>query len=313
MIYNSIEQTKIKKSIVTIGVFDGVHQGHEWLLNHLLQSRNQKNKNIEDNGYRAVVVTFDPHPEEILFGKKSDFYLSTTPQKIERLKILDIDDIVVIPFSKEIACYTAKEFVRLLCEHLDMKELWVGDDFALGKDRVGTILKLTELGEEFDFSVQKLTKKSTSEEIISSSTIRNLLKNGELQKANTFLHSNFTLTGEVVIGDQRGRTIGFPTANLSIDEKMLIPKFGVYAAYASYDQQTYKAVVNIGIRPTFDATELRIEAHLLDFPNQDIYGEILSLQFIEFIRDESKFNSLDDLMHQIQKDSQKAASILTLS
>ena len=202
-------------------------------------------------------------------------------------------------------------FVEKLSKHLGMKKLWVGNDFALGKKREGTIPKLRTLGEEFGFSIKKLVKKSTSEHIISSSTIRELLKNGTLRKANEYLNSPFMLSGESILGDQRGKTIGFPTANLKIDNRMLIPKFGVYAAFTKHNKKTYPSVVNIGVRPTFNSTELRIESHILNFENQEIYGDWVELSLIDYIREEKKFSTLDELIKQIEKDSQLARKILS--
>ena len=308
MNYTSLEEPRLENSIVTIGVFDGVHQGHFWLIQHLLDSKNEK-KTPSD--YATVVVTFDPHPKKILSGDDKDYYLTTTPQKLSLLNQIGVDHVLVIPFSKEIAGYTADEFVSILSERLGMKELWVGDDFALGKDRVGDIPQLSVLGERYGFSVHSLKKTSAQDQVISSTRIRDLLKAGEIAQANAFLNRPYSLSGEVVVGDQRGRTIGFPTANVAVDEHMLIPKFGVYAAYAIHDGKRYTSVLNIGVRPTFDATELRIEVHLIDFPNQDIYGDFLTIEFVDYIREEKKFDGLDALMQQIEKDKNTAIALLS--
>lgn len=308
MNYTTLEEPQLEKSIVTIGVFDGVHRGHVWLINHLLDSKSKKPTPEE---FHTVVVTFDPHPKKILMGDDSDYYLTSIEQKLALLNKAGIDDVVVIPFSDEIANYTAEKFVQILDKHLGMQELWVGDDFALGKNRVGDITYLSELGETYGFTVHALPKKESDDEVVSSTAIRNLIKDSDIAKANHYLNRAYTLTGVVVKGDQRGRTIGFPTANLSIDERMLVPKFGVYAAYALVGEECFSSVVNIGIRPTFDSTELRIEAHLLDFPDRSLYGDIITLKFIEYIREELRFDGLDALMTQIQKDSETARNILS--
>lgn len=308
MNYTSLEQPNLKNSIVTIGVFDGVHEGHVWLIDHLIKSKKEKNS-AED--FSTVVVTFDPHPKKILSGDDQDYYLTSAEEKISLLNSLGVDHVLVVPFSKEIANYTAEKFVSLLSEHLGMKELWVGNDFALGKDRVGDIPQLSKLGEQYGFTVHSLEKASSCDIVISSTIIRRLLKGGDVSQANQFLNRLYSLSGTVVKGDQRGRTIGFPTANLCVDERMLIPKFGVYATYAIYEGKRYQSVLNIGIRPTFDSTELRIEAHLIDFPNQEIYGELLKIEFVEFIREEKKFDGLDALMNQIKKDRDTAIEILS--
>ncbi len=308
MNYTSIDQVKLKNSIVTVGVFDGVHQGHVWLIQHLLDSKNAKET---PDDYATVVVTFDPHPKKVLSGDDKDYYLTTTSQKLSFINQIGVDYVLVVPFSKEIANYSAEKFISLLSEHLGMKELWVGDDFALGKDRVGDIPQLSTLGKRFGFTVHSLKKSLSSDEVVSSTRIRELLKAGDILQANQLLNRPYSLSGEVVVGDQRGRTIGFPTANIAVDECMLIPKFGVYAAYAIYNGIRYQSVLNIGIRPTFDATELRVEAHIINFPPQEIYGKQLTVEFIDYIREEKKFDGLDALMHQIEKDRNTAIEMLS--
>lgn len=302
--YTSLEGVTLANSWLTIGSFDGVHIGHQELIRGLI-----KEANI--NGGKSVVLTFHPHPSVVLRGRTDAFYLTTAAEKAELLDNLGPDVVVTHPFNYETSQSSARDFVFYLNSHLDFKQLWVGLDFALGKGREGNVEFLKNLGSELDFKVQVVEQITASGEIVSSSQIRKYLLAGEVEDAAKLLGRPYQLAGVVVHGDGRGKTIGIPTANLDTGKDKLIPGAGVYACRAIVKDNIRPAAVNIGTRPTFDSPDKRshVEAHLLDY-DEDLYSQSMTLDFISRLRGEQRFNSVGELIDQINLDIEKTRQIV---
>jgi riboflavin kinase/FMN adenylyltransferase len=289
---------------VTIGSFDGVHRGHQLIIRRLVES-------AREAGAPAVVITFYPHPAVVLGKKANHYYLSHPAEREEMLKELGIDEVITLAFSRELAALSPEEFLTPLKSHLGMKELWVGYDFALGRNRAGNTQRLSELGEEFGYELKLLDPFQQDDKVISSSLIRDCLANGDMEAANNMLGRTYSLTGNVVVGDGRGRQIGFPTANLSFWEEKLVPRNGIYAGWAWVEGRRYGTAINIGLRPTFgdDLLHPRVEPFILDF-DRDIYGEEIRVEFVKFLRPEARYDSIDRLIAQIFKDVENTREVL---
>ena len=289
---------------VTIGSFDGVHIGHQQIIKTLTEGAKAEKS-------ASVIVTFFPHPAKVLRPFPDPFYLSTPEEKDATLARLGLTSVLTINFSRELANLTAFEFMSILHRQLKFSCLLIGYDFRLGANREGDFYKLRDIGEHLGYCVRAIEPLQSTSQVVSSSLIRKLISEGEITASNIMLGQEYTVSGEIVHGDGRGRHIGIPTANIEPWKEKLIPKIGVYAAFAQLEGYRYKAVVNIGRRPTFyDKPALQtIEVHLLDF-DKDIYGSHLSLNFFERIRDEVKFNSADELMGQIRKDIMDSREML---
>ena len=301
---NTEKKSKHQGAWVTIGSFDGVHIGHQQIIKTLTEGAKSENS-------ASVIVTFFPHPAKVLRPFPDPFYLSTPEEKDAILTKLGLTSVLTINFSRRLASLTAFEFMSILHNQLQFSCLLIGHDFRLGANREGDLQKLREIGEQLGYCVRAIEPLQSTSQVVSSSLIRKLISDGEITTANAMLGQEYTVSGEIVHGDGRGRHIGIPTANIEPWKEKLIPKTGVYAALAQLEDRRHKAVVNIGRRPTFyDQPVLQtIEVHLLDF-DKDIYGSYLSLSFIERIRDEVKFNSADELMVQIRKDIMDSREVL---
>jgi riboflavin kinase/FMN adenylyltransferase len=301
--FRSLESVHLRDVWLTIGSFDGVHRGHQEVIYELTAE-------AHTNGALAVVLTFYPHPAEIVRARDFPFYLTTPDEKAELLGNLGVDVVITHPFNREVMATPAREFMETLQAHLQIHHLRVGYDFALGRNREGNAQMLAELGKEWGYTLEQIPPLKLDDQIISSSRIRFLLGAGQVDEAARLLGRNYVIHGPVVVGDQRGRTIGFPTANLEIWKMRAIPAAGVYVCRATVNEITYDAVTNIGVRPTFEASPVppRVEAHLLDFED-DIYGESVKLEFISRLRGEQRFASIDELIHQIQTDVKAAREI----
>jgi riboflavin kinase / FMN adenylyltransferase len=281
-------------TFLAIGAFDGVHRGHQFLLQQLVT-------NAHAAGVRAAALTFFPHPAVVIHGRQDRFYLTTPEERAHLLAAQGLDLVITHTFNDTVRQTRAAEFVDQLCRHLQLRQLW-GGNFALGYKREGDIPFLRALGEEKGFTVEVVPSMVAWEgELVSSSRIRQALAHGRMAEVTGCLGRPYRVTGTVVQGNQRGRTIGVPTANLQTWEEQLLPANGVYATHAWLGEQRFTAATNIGIRPTVDGSTLTVEAHLLDFDG-DLYGRELSLEFLARIRDEQKFTSLDALIAQIQSD-----------
>lgn len=276
---------------VAIGAFDGVHRGHQALIGGMVQA-------ARSAGQAALVVTFYPHPSVVLRGRRPSFYLSTQEDKAAHIAALGVDALVVQTFDAAFALVTASDYVAQLRQHARLSQLWCGADFALGHRRQGDVAFLRALG----VTVQVVEPTLFDGEIISSTRIRQCLRDGAVEQARRYLGRPFRLTGQVLTGAQRGRALGFPTANLSVNEACALPAFGVYACRAHTARGSFVAVTNIGVRPTFAGpTEPTIEAHLLDFAG-DLYNQTVSLDFVARLRPEQKFPTLAALTAQIERD-----------
>jgi len=300
---HSLEEAQLtEESVVTIGSFDGVHRGHQALIKQL--------RAAALNAQRAsVVITFFPHPSVVL-GRTRPYYLTAPEEKLVQLNRTGVDLLVEMPFTRDTAQVRAADFVDQLLRWLRMRELWIGHDFALGYQREGNADFLTEFGRTHGFAVHVADPLTNDGEIISSSNIRAALREGDVAHAAKLLGRPFRLSGKVVPGDGRGKTIGIPTANLDVWQDHAIPANGVYACRAWVGHLPLRAAVNIGTRPTVtDATRRTVEAHLLDF-DKDLYGLNIVLDFFDRLRDEQKFASVPALVAQIRSDVATTRSLL---
>jgi len=289
-------------SLVTVGSYDGVHIGHRHLLGQMQEAAHRL-------GCHTSLVTFHPQPKAVLAPHLRIRYLTTPAEKIMLLDGLGLDLTAILPFTLETADTPAVEFAKALVTHLEMRQLWVGPDFALGRSREGDIPVLRRLGQDIGFEVHVVDPMVKDGEVVSSTRIRNLLMRGEIRPATALLGRYPRVTGQVTQGAQRGRLLGFPTANLAVLPERVIPADGVYACFVWLDNARYPAVTNIGVRPSFAGAERTVEAYLLDF-SRDLYGLDLRLEFVERLRPEKRFRDLDDLVAQIRSDAEQAAELL---
>jgi riboflavin kinase/FMN adenylyltransferase len=289
-------------SFVTIGSYDGVHIGHQHLLKQMRSAAAQA-------GCLAVMVTFHPRPQAVLAPDRPVTYLTMPDDKIVVLDSLGLDLTAVLPFTQEMARTPAADFVAELVTHLKMRKLWAGADFALGRNREGDIPRLRQLGETLGFQVAVVEPFVQGGEVVSSTRIRRLLAVGEIRQVTALLGRYPSLAGQVTTGAHRGRRLGFPTANLSVMAEHVIPADGIYAGFAWVNGRRYPAAINIGVRPSFSETERAVEAYLLDFSG-DLYGLDLKLEFVERLRPEKRFESLDALVAQIRADVEQSARLL---
>jgi riboflavin kinase/FMN adenylyltransferase len=283
--------------VVTIGTFDGLHFGHKKILNRLKEI-------AKKYGGETVVITFYPHPRMVLFPDDNDIkLLSSQEEKIMLLEKFGIDNLIIIPFSKEFSRLTSLDFVRnILVNKIGTKKLVIGYDHHFGKNREGSFEHLLEFGPVYGFDVEEIPEQDIDEVAVSSSKIRNSLLEGNVELANTFLERKYSLIGTVVRGDQVGRTLGYPTANINIAfPHKLIPAFGVYLVEVIVEDKKYFGALNIGVRPTLNNKKPQIEVYIFEF-DQEIYGKKVEILFIKKIRNEQKFSSLEELKNQIQLD-----------
>lgn len=291
-----------KETVLTIGVFDGVHLGHKALLAEIKAQAKQANA-------LSCVVTFRYHPDELLSPSKSLPYLTSLNQRVKLLKAEGIDLVVTITFNRELIALEAEEFIALLKKYLKMQGLVVGPDFALGKGRKGDIGYLRRMGQEKGFTVTIVPPVEVNHEVVSSTAIRNALAGGDMQRVKNLAGHYFSFTGKVIEGEKRGRKLGFPTANLNVHPRQALPPFGIYATLAHIGGKAYQSVTNIGIRPTFTEGRRTIEVYIFDF-EKDIYGKEMKVEFIEKLRDEKKFNSVEELIRQMTEDVKQSKMIL---
>lgn len=289
---------------VTIGSFDGVHRGHQYIIGQMVTAARAA-------GELAVALTFYPHPSVVLGRQQPPFYINTPEEKAQLLGELGVDIVVTHPFNDQVRHIRAREFVELLCRHLRMSQLWVGHDFAMGYQREGNVPMLRQLSDEMGYGLHVIDQPLLWRgEVISSSRVRRALAVGDVEEAMGCLGRPFRLPGVVIEGARRGKTIGIPTANLAVWEERAIPANGVYACRAWLGTEGYQAVTNIGVRPTFDGTgKQTVETHLLDFDG-DLYGQTIALDFIARLRDERRFDGVAALLAQIHKDIAQAREIL---
>jgi len=302
--YGSLQDVRLDRSWVTIGTFDGVHLGHQKIIRTLVE-------NAHREGRPAAVVTFHPHPKVVLTGEERPFYLTLPEKRAALFADLGVDVVVTHPFTEEVSQLSAEAFISRLDAHLQIEKLWVGYDFALGKDREGNPERLRELGKEFGYTLHEVAPHQVEGEVVSSSSIRALLREGRVQEASRFLGRLFELGGEVVGGDKRGKDLGFPTANLDVPGEMVQIKPGIYATYTSLEGQRLPSVTNVGFRPTFDdALDFPVvETYILDFSG-DLYGKNLEVAFHTYLREELKFDSVPALIDQMHQDVAHTRDVL---
>ncbi len=300
-VYKSIDKiVKDENTVLTIGTFDGIHKGHQVLFEKLKRYSSK-------NNLRNVVITFEPHPRTVV----SNFdikLLTTLDEKSEILSQLKIENLLVINFTKEFAKQSSEEFITdIICNKIGVKHIIIGHDHKFGKDRNGNDNALIELGIKNNFTVERVEPVKYGDEIISSTKVRNALLNGEIKKTNNFLGRSYCFHGTIVKGVSRGTILGFPTANIEVEEEnKLIPKNGVYVVKVIVENEIVYGVMNVGLRPTFaDTLSVVIEAHLFEF-NKDVYGKAIKVEILKRIRDEKKFNNKEELIYQIGKDKKEA-------
>jgi len=305
-IYHNIEDfVPVNNAIVTIGTFDGVHLGHQAILKKMIEDARAVNG-------ETVVITFYPHPRLVLQIDSSSLkFISTQKRKIERLEAIGIDNLIIIEFTKSFSRTSSETFIKkFIVEPIKPYKLVVGYDHHFGKNRIGDYKLLYDLGQLFQFKVERIAAQDVENIAISSTKIRKALELGNVSKANRLLGYNYSICGKVVRGNQIGRTIGFPTANIETpNQYKLITAGGVYACQVDYEGKLYDGMGNIGYRPTVSDSELTIEVHIFDF-DKEIYDEEITISFIDRIRDEHKYDSLETLRQQLEKDRIAAKACL---
>ena len=296
--------TSINKTFVTIGTFDGVHVGHQKVLSNLVQSAKKNNAS-------SVLLTFFPHPRMVLQINASIKLINTIDERIKLLEKTGLDALVIHEFTEDFAEKTALDFVKnVLVNNLKISNLIIGYDHRFGKDREGNFEQLTAFGEKFGFKVSKIPKQEIDHIAISSTKIREAIELGNIEEANRYLGYYFMLTGEVVKGKNLGEKIGFPTANLFIEETYkLLPKTGSYIVKSEMENQTVYGMMNIGYNPTVKGINQTIEIHFFDF-HKDLYGKSIQIDVLKFLREEQKFDSVEDLKNQLLKDKQNSIKII---
>ena len=305
-IYEGLEDfLPVPNAVVTSGTFDGVHLGHQKIIQRIREIA----RSIQGE---TVLITFWPHPRLVLYPTEHHLrLLSTFEEKANLLRQFGIDHLVTIPFTQEFSQMTSEQFIRkVLVEKIHTKKLVIGYDHRFGKNREGSFDYLQEHSSEFGFDLEEISRQDVEEIGVSSTKIRKALESGDIRTATNYLGRPYELNGLVVKGQQIGRSIGFPTANIHIpNDYKLIPHDGVYAVEVKVEGVLYKAMLNIGNRPTVDGTRKTVEAHLFDFQG-DLYNKLVTVSFKEFIREERKFENLEALKNQLVKDQKLAKSIL---
>lgn len=299
-IFHGTENANITKpTVLTLGVFDGLHLGHQ----RIMQTVVERGKIV---GAVPTAITFDPHPRSVLHPDSAPPMLQTLDQRLANFEVLGIEQAIVVAFDHEFASQPAEDFLRnIVHERLQAREVYLGEGFAFGKGRGGNIELLRKMSGELGFTADEVDEVQLRGTRISSSAIRRLLADGRVNAARSMLGRPYGLEGTVIRGNRRGHTIGFPTANLK-PRNRVIPRFGVYATATLIDGHWRKSITNIGVRPTFESdSDPSIETYVFDFEG-DLYGDVLRVRFLHRIRDERKFNGIDELKAQIMRDTERA-------
>jgi len=301
---NSFDNIQLQSSWVTIGSFDGVHRGHQALINSMVGDAHAHNE-------PAVVVTFYPHPVVVLRSIDTPYYLTSPEERSDLFAREGVDYTITLRFDRQLAALSAFDFMKILSDHLGVRQLWVGLDFALGRNRQGDVPTLKEIGKQLGYSVHSISPIDFSGEVISSSRIRQMLALGNVEEVQRLLGRWYSLSGPVIHGDGRGKNLGIPTANLEVPQERILPAFGIYATWTWLGENRLPSVTNIGIRPTFENISERpqIESHLLDF-DKDLYGSSIRLEFVEYLRPEARFESIPALIEQMYVDIQRTREVL---
>lgn len=301
----SLEHTIAEEPVIlTIGKFDGVHLGHQ----HLIKFVVERARSLQ---LRSAVLTFEPHPGLVLHPDSDLKLLTTLEERCELIADLQPDHLVIVPFNRLTMMTSARDYVAQINHVLPLRELWVGENFALGRKREGNVPRLREIGQELGYTLQTVSPIYLDDQVVNSSRIRQLLHEGAVEAVQPLLGRPYGINTMVEEGDKRGHTIGFPTANLAIPHRRAIPAHGVYACMTSFehDRTLRPTVTNVGIRPTFDGTRRTVEAHLLDWSG-NLYGQIIQVDFLHRLRGEQRFNGIDELRAQIARDIEQARQLL---
>ena len=305
-VHYGVENIEIKCPVVTIGSFDGVHLGHACVIQHL----KEKAANIDGE---SVIISFEPHPREVLYPREKKIgILTTLEEKVTILEKYGVDHLIILKFTLEFAQQSYTDFVKkILIDKLKIKGLVVGYDHRFGKDRAGNFENLQELANKYGFFLEKEVVFEEDDVNVSSTKIRNALTLGDITTVNRFFGYLYSITGKVVYGHHLGHKIGFPTANIQVsDERKLLPAIGVYAVKVIIGQEIFNGMLNIGIRPTVSNDgQVSCEVYIFDF-SQNLYGKTITINFINRIRGERKFNDIEELRAQLQKDQEKILKLL---
>ena len=302
--YRSLEETSLKNSYLTVGVFDGVHRGHREIIHKLVQD-------AHTNHSPAVVLTSEPHPATVLTDK--EIHCLTTPEeRADLLGSLGVDAVITQRFTRDLSTVPAHEYMSRLKAHLGLSHMLIGYDFALGKGREGNAPRLSEIGLELGYTVEVIPALSDESGVISSTEIRKLVSIGNMTEAAKLLGYPYRMSGEVIHGAGRGKQINFPTANVDYPKEKITPPNGIYACWAKLGNERFMAATNIGFNPTFtpERQTQSLEAYLLDF-DRDIYGEVLTLEFVARLREEIRYTTVEALIAQIQDDVNQTRSMLS--
>jgi len=291
-----------KDMLLTIGVFDGVHLGHKYLISQLMEHAKQQD-------LLSGVVTFRQHPLEVLPLQTKLPYLTNLAEKINLLKSEGVDAVITLSFTSELARLSASQFVGLLKKYLRMCGLIIGPDFTLGRGREGNADTLGTLGQDMNFSVTVISPVKVDDEVVSSTAIRNALADGDMKRVVSLIGRSFSLQGRVTTGAGRGSELGFPTTNLEIDPKQALPAEGVYVTWAYVDGKAYQSVTNIGRRPTFGGNGGTVETYIVNY-HGDLYGRELKIDIVERLRGEKRFDTVEELKKQIAEDVKQGKAIL---
>ncbi len=306
-IYNGLTDfNKLNNAVVTIGTFDGVHIGHQKILQRLIET----SKNIDGE---TVLITFWPHPRYVLNPNGNKFHLLTSiEEKSEILEEIEINHLIIIPFTREFSNMSSEDFVKkVLVDKIGTKKLVIGYDHRFGKDRLGSFEELKKDAPLYGFDVEEIPEQDVDHVAVSSTKIRKALEEGDIETANKYLGRQYHLSGLVVKGNGLGKTLGFPTANINpLFEYKLIPADGIYAVSVTRNKKTFSGMLNIGLRPTVGGKERVIEVNIFDF-DEDIYGENITVKFHQKTRNEVKFETVQKLVEQLQKDKNEIKNIMS--
>ena len=305
-IYYDIDNfKKVPNAVVTIGTFDGVHRGHQEILRNMVSR-------AKELGGESVVVTFFPHPRQVLSCDANIRFITTQDEKTQHLEALGIDNLIIIKFTKEFAAISSDNFIKdFIVKNIHPAVLIIGYDHHFGKGRTGDFGMLYELGNQYHFKVERIQEQDVDNVAVSSTKIRHCLENGDIKNANKLLGYEFSYTGKVIHGQQVGHKMGYPTANIDVAEEFqLIEKPGVYATFVDFEGKSYPSMTYIGKRPTMhDNRPQSIETHIINF-DKDIYDQEIKIRFVDFVRDDEKFNNFEALKRQISIDEQTIINIL---
>lgn len=291
-----------RETLLAVGVFDGVHAGHRYLLEKLQQQAAERE-------LLSGVVTFNPHPQSVLHPENQQLWLGDIEDRVKALQALGIEIVTVLTFTPKLARLSARDFISLVKKHLRMRSIMVGPDFTLGRSREGNIDLLRTLGREMKFDVEAIPPYTINGEVVSSTLIRRALAQGDMEKVRRLMGRYFHLRGKVITSDKRGQALGFPTANLDMKPEQALPGNGIYATFTHTDGKQFFSATNVGTRPTFGEGEKRVETHLLNFEG-DLHGKQITVEFVQKLRDEQRFSSSEELRTQMAKDVREVEAIL---